>query len=346
MPPMYPPNHPPQVSVVIPVRNAEATLGAALDSVLGQTLGDLEVVVAEDGSTDGTARVLADYAARDPRVRPLYLPHRGVAHAFNAAVASARAPLVARLDADDTCLPERLRRQRDHLRDHPHTGLVATRVEYGGCRASCAGYAAHVDWTNGLLGHEEMRLARFIDLPFANPSVMFRRELVDRHGGARQGDFPEDYEMWLRWYEGGVRMDKLPEALTVWNDPPDRATRTDPRYSQDAFYRVKAAFLARWLAASNAHHPDVVVMGAGRTSRKRAYMLLEHGVRIAAYVDIDPCKVGQVVHGVPVLSRAQMLGPQDCFALAYVASRGARADIGAYLEGRGFVPGRHYIHVA
>jgi len=336
----------PEVCVALPAFNAAQALPAALDSLLAQTHPRFEIVVADDGSTDATPDVLAAYAAHDPRVRPLFLPHRGVAHAFNAAMAAARAPLVARMDADDRCLPRRLELQAAHLRAHPATGVVACCVEFGGCRRACAGYAAHVDWTNTLLTHEAMSLARFVDAPLANPSAMFRRELVDAHGGARQGDFPEDYEMWLRWFDAGVRMDKLPQALLVWNDPPGRASRTDPRYAPEAFYRVKAHYLARWLAAHNPHHPEVVVLGAGRVTRKRAALLEEHGVRIAAWADIDPRKIGNAVAGVPVIHRRELPGPQGCFALSYVASRGAREDIGAFLEARGFRPGVHYITAA
>jgi glycosyltransferase involved in cell wall biosynthesis len=279
---------PPEVSVALPAFNAAATLPAALDSLLAQTHPRFEIVVADDGSTDATASVLAAHAARDARVRPLFLPHRGVAHAFNAAVAAARGEFVARMDADDISLPRRLELQAAHLRAHPGTGVVACRVEFGGCRKACAGYAAHVDWTNSLTTHEAMSLARFIDAPLANPSVMFRRALAEAHGGARQGDFPEDYEMWLRWFEAGVRMDKLSRTLLVWNDPPGRASRTDPRYDLQAFYRVKAEYLARWLARCNPHHPEVVVLGAGRITRRRAALLEDHGVRHAAWADIVP----------------------------------------------------------
>jgi len=337
---------PPEVSVALPAFNAADTLPAALDSLLVQTHPDYEIVVADDGSTDDTPRVLAAYATRHARIRPLYLTHRGVAHAFNSAIDAARGAFVARMDADDLCLPKRLELQAAHLRTHPETGLVASQVRFGGCRETCAGYAHHVDWTNSLTSAEAMRLGRFVDAPFANPTAMFRRELVARHGGARQGDFPEDYEMWLRWMGAGVRMDKLSQALVVWNDPPQRATRTDPRYDPQAFYRVKALYLARWLEKHNPHHPDVVVVGSGRTTRKRSDLLVPHGVRIVAYVEVDPRKIGKAIGGVPVLSRDQMPGPQDCFVLPYVASRGAREEICDMLDARGFRIGREYICVA
>ena len=69
---------------------------------------------------------------------------------------------------------------------------------------------------------------------------MFRRELVARHGGYRAGDFPEDYELWLRWLDAGVRMAKVPRPLLTWHDSTGRLSRTDARYDPEAFFRLKA----------------------------------------------------------------------------------------------------------
>lgn len=337
---------PPLVSVLLPAYNAAATLPAALDSLLAQSLADFEVVAVDDGSADATARVLAEYARRDRRVRPLSIPHGGIVAALGAALNAARGEFLARMDADDLALPERLARQAAALEEDPELGLAACRVAFGGCRRSCAGYARYVDWTNSLLSPEDISLNRFVESPLAHPSVMFRAAVVREHGGYRDGPFPEDYELWLRWLDAGVRMRKLPEILLAWSDPPGRLSRVDGRYSSGAFYEVKAGYLARWLARRNPHHPEVVLAGAGRTTRKRMELLTGHGVRIAAYLDVDPRKIGHTVQGRPVLHRDQVPGPGECFVLSCVASHGAREDIAAFLEGRGFVLGRSWLPAA
>jgi hypothetical protein len=241
------------------------------------------------------------------------------------------------------CLPERLARQRQHLEARPDLGLVACRVQFGGDRAAAAGYARHVDWTNGLLSHEAIALARFVESPLAHPSVMFRRELPERLGGYREGDFPEDYELWLRWLEGGVRMEKLAEPLLIWRDRPTRLSRRDPRYAPEAFHRVKARYLARWLARHNAHHPRVVVWGAGRVTRRRARLLLDEGVEIAAYVDIDPRKIGRAIESRPVMAPAALPAPGACFVVAGVATVRAREQIERALIAAGHRAGRDYV---
>ena len=336
----------PAISVVLPAFNAAGGLPASMASVLAQTDPDFELVVVDDGSTDETAAVAECLRAGDPRVRIVRVPHGGIVPALNAGLAAAQAPLIARMDADDWSHPERHRLQRAFLETHPDVGLTASLVRFGGDRETHAGYAAHVDWINTVRTPAQVGLNRFVESPFAHPSVMFRRELVDLYGGYRDGEFPEDYELWLRWLDRGVGMAKVEEELLLWNDPPSRLSRTDSRYSFRAFYRCKAEYLARWLARHNPFHPDVVVWGAGRETRKRAEFLTDHGVTIRAYVDIDPRKIGNTIAGRPVLAEEQVPEAGSCFVLSYVAARGARDDIRARLGRRGYSEGTDFLAAA
>ena len=145
-------------------------------------------------------------------------------------------------------------------------------------------------------------------------------------------------------FAGGARFAKLEDTLLAWSDPPDRLTRTHERYSPLAFARIKARYLARWLAKRG--HGRVWVWGAGKTSRQRMELLTDHGVEIAAYVDIDPRKVGNVVHGRRVCFRDELPGPGQVFLVAAVGSRGARDEIDGFLRARGWVLGTHYLHAA
>lgn len=336
----------PRVSVTLPCYNCEATVGRAIQSLLSQTIHDFEILAVNDGSTDGTAGVLAEWARRDARLRVFDRPHGGVVAAANTAIAQSQAPLVARMDADDEALPDRLAAQAALLESRPALGLVGCRVRFGGCRKSSAGYARYVDWTNSLLDHEAISLNRFVEFPVPNPSIMFRRKCLQVNGSYREGDFPEDYDLLLRWLEAGVCMGKVDAELMIWNDPPTRLSRTHPKYSVDAFYRIKTGYLARWLANHNPHHPVVHVLGSGRTSRKRADLLLEHGIRFAAYYDVDPNKIGHVVHGIPVRDRENIPDPDTAFCLSYVASRGAREEIEAFLCSHGYVIGHNWLPIA
>lgn len=335
----------PVVSVLLPVRNAADHLPAALDSLFAQTLCNHEILAVDDGSDDGgrTVALLRDHASKDSRLVLLEPGRLGIALALNLAASRARGRYLARMDADDTCHPDRLLRQANHLDAHPETDVVGCRVHFGGDRDACAGYARHVDWLNSLSTHEDMALGAFRDAPLAHPSVMFRRESFVRFGGYRQGPFPEDYELWLRWLQAGARLARVPDALLTWNDPPDRLSRTDPRYGLEAFHELKAGYLAAWLARNNPHHPYVTIVGGGRVTRRRAEALCRHGVRITAYLDIDPRKIGNVFQGRPVIHHNDVSPPEKVFVVSYVATPGAAEHVAAFLENRGFSPGRNYV---
>jgi glycosyltransferase involved in cell wall biosynthesis len=335
----------PLVSVVMPARNAGATVARAVASIQGQTFRDWELVALDDGSKDATRFILIEMAQADPRIRVLRTK-AGLAGALNAGVAAAAGEFVARMDADDDSFPERLARQAAFLQARPDIGLVGCGVEFGGDRAQAAGYALHVDWVNGLLTPEDIVLNRFVESPFAHPSVMFRRHLYHDHGGYCDGPFPEDYELWLRWLDAGVRMAKLPEVLLRWHDDPGRLSRTDPRYAPEAFYQLKAFWLAEWLKREVELPRQVWIWGAGRPTRQRAAQLTGHGIALAGYIDIDAKKTGRKVGGVPVVGPDELPSRETSFILGYVGTRGARDLIRAALVKSGRHEGRDFLMCA
>lgn len=335
----------PIISVVLPCYNSQQTLETCLQSLAQQTWTDFEVIAVNDGSHDDTAAILQSFARGDMRFRVMTIPHGGVVNAMNAGMVECQGSYIARMDSDDVCLPDRFRLQKDYLDAHPDIGLVGGKVRFGGDSAQCKGYSLYVDWTNTLLTNQQIRRARFVESPFANPSIMFRKDLVSRWGAFYDGPFPEDYEFILRWLGAGVRMAKVEEEVLIWNDPPTRISRTDPRYDPDAFYRIKAKYLAEALRGRGVSG-QVAVLGAGRVSRRRASMLEEYGVRIASWIDIDPAKIDRTYQGRPVRGWHSIGKPGDMFLVSFIGNRGARTKIVDELTAKGWVQGQDYILAA
>jgi hypothetical protein len=249
------------------------------------------------------------------------------------------------MDADDESHPERLAKQLALLDHRPDIDLASCLVEFGGDRATRAGYALHVDWINSLLEPGAIALNRFVESPLAHPSVMFRRHVAEKYGDYRAGDFPEDYELWLRWLDAGVRMAKVPQVLLRWNDRPERLSRTDTRYDPERFYRVKAAWIARELRRATGGR-RIWIWGAGRPTRKRAAYLDPYGVTVCGYIDVDTKKISGRIAGRPVVGPHQLPSSEEAFVLGYVSSRGARQLIRDALTRRGHVEGKDFLMCA
>lgn len=331
----------------MPCYNAAATLDEAMESLVSQSLVDFEIVVVDDGSQDATAASLAQWAARDPRLRVITIPHQGIVPALNAGLQASQGVYIARMDADDLCHPERLERQARYLDEHPQTGLVGCLVEGFPAEHVRDGFRRYLDWLNNLLTDEQIRREIFIESSLPHPSVMFRREVVCAAGGYQEHGWAEDYDLWLRLYLRGVGFAKVPEILLYWRERADRLTRTDERYSQANFMRLRAHYLARGpLLGCDA----VMIWGAGMLGRRLGRFLEAEGVPPSAFVDIDPALIGRRRRNAPVLSIDMVPGWFHSFerpvVLAAVGQRGARQLIRSQLVAFELVEGIDWWSVA
>ncbi|MGM0550896.1 MAG: glycosyltransferase family 2 protein [Bacteroidota bacterium] len=331
----------PKVSVILPFYQAGTTLERAVRSVMGQTFSNWECLLVDNNSTDGGEKIARQYAAKDRRFRLLTEKNQGVVHAFYRGEQEARGVYVARMDADDWAHPKRIEKQLAWLEAHPETGAVATQVEYVAHHNNTDGFARFVQWNNCLLTYEQMWLNRFVELPLVNPTAMWRKDLAEKLGSYRAGNFPEDYEMWLRWMEAGIRVDKLPEKLLYWHDSDTRLTRTHQIYSDEAFFRIKSHYLSNWLRRYQ-HHKRIYVWGASRISRKRVEKLEAEGITVESFIDIKQSR--QLER--PVLFYEDLPEPGTLFILVYMKLQKAREKIQAFLHERGYIEGKDYLLVA
>jgi glycosyltransferase involved in cell wall biosynthesis len=335
----------PRLSVLLPVRDAQDTLAQCLASLRSQTLADHEVVVVDDGSKDAGPATLEKWSQEDPRLRVLRTSRLGLVPALNLALAAARAPLVARMDADDLAHPERLEKQVRRLDDDARVDVLGCRVELVSEAGvpPAGGMRFYVDWSNRLLDHEAMERDRFVESPLVHPSVAMRRQALERLGGWRDFDGPEDYDLWLRGFEAGLRFEKLHQVLLRWRDRPGRLTRADPRYSPASFLATKVAALDRGPLASGR---PVVVWGAGEIGKAWARALKQAGHHVKAFVEVHPGKIGERIQGAPVIGVSDAAALKGPLHLAAVGQRGARERIRAEAARLGLADGRDLLAVA
>jgi glycosyltransferase involved in cell wall biosynthesis len=246
----------PRVSVILGVRDGMPWLPEAVASVLGQTLADLELVIVDDGSADGTAAWLAGLP--DARVRVLHQAPAGLARALNRGVAASGAPLIARMDADDVALPERLARQAEYLDRHPEVGILGT-----GWRVLGPGGEV-LEPPPPPADDAAIRAALPRRNPLAHPTVMLRRAVGDRAGWYDERlPVAQDYDLWLRLL-GRTRFANLPEPLLL-----RRYTAAMTSLARDDA-RLAAELVIRWRAIRRGDLPPRALVHLVRPALGRA----------------------------------------------------------------------------
>ncbi len=184
------------LSVVMSVYNSESFLAEAIESVLGQTFSDFEFVIVDDGSTDRSTEILAAYARRDPRIRLYRQENRGVVDALNRGCDLAQGACIARMDADDIALPDRLSRQMGFLAGRPAVALIGGAVDVidpDGRRMYTLRYP---------VGEDQIKYGLPLWNCFAHPTIVMRTDAFRVVGGYRKAFlYAEDYDLWLRLAE-------------------------------------------------------------------------------------------------------------------------------------------------
>jgi GT2 family glycosyltransferase len=229
------------------------------------------------------------------------------------------------------------------MQENPELGVVGCLVDGFPEEDLREGFRSYIAWLNSLVTDEDIQRERFVESPLAHPSVVFRKEIIQEAGGYQECGWPEDYDLWLRLAQAGVRFGKVPELLLSWRNHPTRLTRSDSRYSLENFIRCKAHYL---LQGPLAGRDAVFIWGAGMHGRRLSKHLLAGGAPVVAFIDIDPRKIGNTRRGKPILPAEALPAEWGRWRapvlLAAVGSRGARGLIRDRLTGFGLDEGRDW----
>lgn len=271
----------PKVSVIIPTYNSERHLRATLESVFGQEYDDYEVVIVDDGSTDGTREIIESFTS--PRLKVTFAEHAGCVANYNRCLAHSDGEYIAILDHDDIMLPSRLRVQAAFLDTNRHVSIVGSSYDV-------------IDEEGQVLehkpmptGHEAVADFELVFNAIQHPTCMYRRRLLDLLDAYDESYYPShDSDFILRAIQktGG---DNIPEVLTHWRRVPDSPTNTLRDKQHELHYQMRKslnaskyhAYIAPLRKARYALNLCKIAYyyGIGSEARRWAFRALRHGLR-------------------------------------------------------------------
>jgi len=332
----------PAISILLPVFDAASTLATCLRSIARQTHRDFECIVVDDGSTDGSDELAADTAALDSRFRVIRTPHLGLVSALTHGLRACRGRFVARMDADDCMRRRRLERQAAALARSPDLAAVGSWVRFFPRRSLEGGMRRYEAWLNGMRTPTDVLRESFVECPIAHPTLFIRREILGAVG-YRDVGWPEDYDLLLRLRAAGHAVGVVPERLLAKRHSAGCFSRNDAAYGADRFLACKATHLADSFLE---HRDDYVLWGYGSTGRALCRALAERGKHPAAIVEVHPRRLGNRIHGAPVIDAEALPRWRYLPLVASVSGPGARGEIRDALRKQGYRETRDFVCAA
>lgn len=328
-----------KVSVIMPVKFDNPYFEKSLESTFSGMNEMDELILVDDDADEKARELMSEFIQNKSQVRLIKSKGKGIVDALLSALEIAKGEYIARMDADDISINDRLHKQTQYLDDNPEVGLVSCLVKYHGDSTVNEGFARFVDWINTLDTHKKMYHKRYAEAVVAHPTVMFRKDLLTL-GTYRKTDdkgqkVPEDFDLWLRWLNQGVKFAKIPEYLLEWSDLPCRLSRVDKAYSKRAFWNSVAENFQ--IESGKPYW----ICGYGRPVERRMKGLLNRGLTISGYIGLQDEKRDD---GIPVIKLEEsicLIG--EALILVYVANLEGKTYIQHFFDENGFVEGRDYL---
>lgn len=246
----------PEISLIMSVYNGEDYLSEAIDSVLGQTFENFELIVINDCSTDNTSEILNSYAEKDERVKVhtnevnLRLPS-----SLNKAMSFARGKYIARMDADDICMPTRLERQYRFMEENPAIALSSCRfmtlkngvISSGGC--------------GGKNDSESVKALLLVTNPILHPGIIAKADVIRELGYDKNFTCTEDMELWTRFVMAGHSIEILPEYLMIYRLHDKQITQTTREKQHKEVVAIHKKYYPSLLEAMDSEKEEFYING-------------------------------------------------------------------------------------
>jgi len=324
----------------MPVRAYSEYTIDAVNSVLTQTHSNIELVIVGQNDIDQ----LLPKLPKDKRIKGISRSSAGIVAALNSGLQHCTGEYIARMDDDDICSPTRLETQLLFAQQNPDIDLIGARVRFFNNKQTIgAGNTRYEQWLNSLGKPDDINHACFIESPIPHPTFFAHKQVWQKLEGYRDEPWPEDYDFVLRAWLHGFSMGKPVPVLLEWREHANRLTRTDSRYSKEAFIRAKVWALMQPESCINTDR-GIWICGTGRNARYWHDALNEHRATILGFVELDDAPEKTKKRHLPVITYKKLLHTwTDELVVTAVSNDAARRHLLEWFCDNGRISGQDFL---
>ncbi|MFV0540940.1 MAG: glycosyltransferase family 2 protein [Aestuariibaculum sp.] len=328
----------PLVSILTPFKNTEVFIEDCIISIVNQTYTNWELIIVDDGSTDGSFDIVYAYTKKDKRIKLLKNKGNGIIDALRLAFKSSNGNYITRMDSDDI-MPEYkleilLKNLLQNGKGHVATGLVA----YFSDKGISDGYKKYEDWLNALTRTGNNYSEIYKECVIASPCWMLHRNDLITANAFNPNRYPEDYDLTFRFYKYHFKIIPCNIILHYWRDYQTRTSRTHDNYAENTFLDIKLHYFLE-LDFNNSR--PLVVWGAGFKGKTIAKILVKQNIPFYWICD-NPKKIGKSIYNQTLQPIAFLNQINNAQSIVTVANPKAQKDIKAYFKTRNMKAAHDY----
>jgi glycosyltransferase involved in cell wall biosynthesis len=277
------------ISIIMPVRDAQRYLAECIDSIIGQSESNWELIAVNDHSIDNSPTILREYSKKDYRIIIADSDGKGIIPALRKGYSLSSGQFITRMDGDDLMKPHKLETLRKDLKNHGPGNLAIGLVEYFSEHELRGGYKKYEQWLNNLSRSGNNFEEVYKECVIPSPCWMAYRVDFESIGAFNANRYPEDYDLCFRFYGQKIKVIPSSEVLHAWRDYPERTSRNDPNYADNRFIPLKLEYFLE--LDRNRSHP-LIIWGAGRKG-KDIVSFLQNSEESFHWICNNPEKIGK-----------------------------------------------------
>ena len=329
----------PLVSILTPFKDTELFLEECLNSIINQTYTNWELLIVDDGSTDGSYSLVENFAKQDQRIKLLVNNGKGIIDALRLAFKNSNGTMITRMDSDDIMHPKKLEVLVNNLSKFGKQHVAVGQVRYFSKAGIGDGYKSYETWLNKLTetGNNYSEIYKECAIP--SPCWMIYREDLVACDAFNPNIYPEDYDLTFRFYKHKYKCIPCNEVIHFWRDYPTRSSRTDSNYAENHFSNLK---INNFIAIDYSENKTLVIWGAGKKGKITAKTLVEKNIPFRWICD-NPNKIGRDIYGVTLEPFSKLETIKNAQSIITVANKKAQKSIINYMNSLRLKPTVDYI---